>query len=160
MSRRIRLATLLIGISVATNLALIVVGPVTARPFLAHEDPSLRHLVETEQVSLADGHLFYLDLREVAAGLTLVTDVAEVDVLYVDGLSDMTLEVATLDHPVDVAGLLELPGIDGTVVPATGAEPIDYLIVEPDESESRLWLVSGPGTWVVIGEHALERSRP
>jgi hypothetical protein len=159
MSQRSRRYWLGVGallIGVITNIALLRLTPDGGMPFRSHDNASLLELVETEQLSLALDHAFYLELRAVGAGLTLVAEDGLLDPVSVDGLADMTLAIAGPLEPVEASAISALEGRVGSVRPTDDADTMDYLIVEPDPDDTRMRVLVAEGTLVVVGATQFE----
>jgi hypothetical protein len=155
-SRRLRLGVGALVLGVVANVAFLPLTPLSSWPYRPHDNASLLELVETEQRSLALDHAFYLELRMVGAGLTLVAEEGMLDPVSVDGLADMTLAIAAPIEGLETSTLSGLDGLVGSVRPTDDAPTVDYLIVAPDPDDRRMRVLMVDDTLVAVGERRLE----
>ena len=151
---RLGMGALLVG--VIANLVFLSTTPLVSWPVRPHDNDSLLELVETEQRSLARDHAFYLELRTVAGGLTLVAEEGVLDPVSVDGLADMDLAIAAPAAGVDASSIAMLDGLSGSIRLSDDDSDTAYLIVAPDPDERRMRVLMIDDTLVAVGERHLE----
>jgi hypothetical protein len=155
-SRRFQLGVGALAVGALANVAILEMTPLSSWPFRPHDNASLLELVETEQRSLAFDHAFYLELREVGVGLTLVAEEGLLDPVSVDGLADMELAIAPTPEGLEPSAITALDGLAGSVRLSDDGPTIDYLVVAPGPDERRMRVLIVGDTLVAVGERLLE----
>lgn len=148
---------LLFGALAAALVNAAIPSPLVSQPVRPHDEPTLSHLIATEQAHLANNYLLYAQLRDLGPGATIIVPPGAILAPYtLEGLSLLDVRTEQYDpslHPDLVERLLgEIYASGETETELNDTR--SYLIAVREAETAVLRLVLAQDTIVIVDDSA------